>query len=406
MLTGLTPLAEPVPGYKLLEPIGRGGFGEVWKAEAPGGVLKAIKLIFGTLRSGTGDDVPVLQELKSLDAIKKVRHPYILSLDRYDLVDGQLIVIMELADCNLWDRYQGCRGRGQPGIPRNELLRYLTEAAEALDLMNLQLHLQHSDIKPQNLFLVHRHVKVADFGLVKDLEGLRTAGHFCISPLYAAPETFDGGVSSTSDQYSLAIVYQELLTGRRPFEGSNPRQLLFQHLQKPPDLSLLSPADQKVLRRALAKKPAERFASCGDMVRALRGLPARPTAVQQSAPMNPNVVPVAAACTDDLSNARVAAAGYTMERGTCQVRCPGCGFTGCLPNRFKGLRIKCRACHVPFTADATHLILAASAAAVDARTAKAPVCPETRTSAEVTRTDAPRLPKELPRAPRADFVQE
>lgn len=131
----------------------------------------------------------MLQEVKSLNAIKGVRHPYILSLDRYDLVDGQLVIIMELADCSLWDRYQQCVQQGRPGIPRSELLRYMAEAAEALDLMNLQHRLQHCDIKPQNLFLMHHHVKVADFGLVKDLGALRAQGNYCFSPLYAAPES-------------------------------------------------------------------------------------------------------------------------------------------------------------------------------------------------------------------------
>jgi serine/threonine protein kinase len=339
------PHAEPIAGYKLLELIGRGGFGEVWKAEAPGGVLKAVKCVQGTLRSGVGDEVAVCQELKSLNAIKKVRHPYILSLDRYDIVDGQLIIIMELADCNLWQRFLSCQGRQLPGIPRAELLCYMAEAAEALDLMNLEHHLQHCDIKPQNMFLVHHHIKIADFGLVKDLEELRAIGNFCISPLYAAPETFDGNASATSDQYSLAIVYQELLTGRRPFDGKNPRQLMFQHVQQAPDLLTLPPEDQAVVQRALAKLPQQRFASCTELVKALaRNSGAVPAPAQSPGKANP--LP---------AEARDAAAGYLVERGLCQARCPACGFTGQLPNRFKGLRIRCRQCRQAFVAGGTQL---------------------------------------------------
>ena len=121
---------------------------------------------------------------------------------------------MELADRNLWDRFRECRDQGLPGIPREELLRYMEEAAEVLDLMNDEYQLQHLDIKPQNLFLVHNHVKVADFGLVKDLEGMTASVTGGVTPVYAAPETFDGWVSRFCDQYSLAIVYQELLTGQ------------------------------------------------------------------------------------------------------------------------------------------------------------------------------------------------
>lgn len=354
MLPHFTPLAEPIPGYKLLERIGAGGFGEVWKAEAPGGVLKAIKVVHGTLKSGVGDEALVLQELKSLNAIKGVRHPYILSLDRYDLVDGQLVIIMELADCSLWDRYQQCLQHGRSGIPRGELLGYLAEAAEALDLMNLQYRLQHADIKPQNLFLVHRHVKVADFGLVKDLGALNALSNYCFSPLYAAPESFEGGASPSSDQYSLAIVYQELLTGRRPFDGKNAPQLFFQHLQKPPDVAPLPAADRDVIRRALAKNPAERFRSCQELVRVL----CKASPPPQSSPTTPLPSPPASKPGDTPTTigARVAAAGYAMERGTCQVCCPGCGFTGQLPNRFKGLRIKCRRCPHVFMAAANHVM--------------------------------------------------
>src|SRR6266849_1880589 len=217
MAVHLEPQAEPIPGYKLIERLGGGGFGEVWKAIAPGGLAKAIKFVFGDLKASTDDGVRAEQELKALSRVKEIRHPYILSLERYDIIDGQLIIVMELADCNFWDRFKECRNQGLPGVPRDELLRYMQEASEALDLMNIEHQLQHLDIKPQNLFLVHNHVKVADFGLVKDLQGMMASVTGGIPPVYASPDTFDGWISRFCDQYSLAIVYQELLTGQRPF---------------------------------------------------------------------------------------------------------------------------------------------------------------------------------------------
>ena len=132
------------------------------------------------------------------------------------------MIVTELADKTLWDRFRECRTEGLVGIPRDELLGHICsiDAAEALDYMNTQHQLQHLDIKPQNLFLVHNHVKVADFGLVKDLENMLASVTGGVTPVYAAPETFEGKVSRFSDQYSLAIVYQELLTGQRPYNGT------------------------------------------------------------------------------------------------------------------------------------------------------------------------------------------
>lgn len=263
--------AEPIPGYKFMDRLGSGGFGEVWRCEAPGGIFKAAKVIYGDLRNQDNDSYRFAeQELKALKRVKTVRHPYLLTLDRYDIVEGRLVIIMELADCNLWERFREHRKAGLPGIPREELLQYMSETAEVLDLMNDKHQLQHLDIKPQNLFLLYNHVKVADFGQVKDLEGLVASVTGGITPVYAAPETFDGFVSRFCDQYSLACVYQELLTGHRPFDGTSMQQLLMQHLQAPPNL-LPSPAGERfALAKALSKKPDDRFPNVSSMVKAIR----------------------------------------------------------------------------------------------------------------------------------------
>jgi serine/threonine protein kinase len=266
-------MAEPLPGYRLIERLGGGGFGEVWKAEAPGGLFKAIKFVYGDLDSSDEDSARAEQERKALCRLieKNIRHAFILSLERIEIVDKrQLIIVSELADRTLWDRFRECRAQGMQGIPREELLGYLSDTAEALDFMNATHQLQHLDIKPQNLFLVHNHVKVADFGLVKLLEGMTTNVTGGVTPVYAAPETFEGKVSRFSDQYSLAIVYEELLTGHRPYSGTTLRQLVMQHCQGTPDLKPLPEHDRPVVLRALAKKHVERFPSCLQFLDSLR----------------------------------------------------------------------------------------------------------------------------------------
>ena len=199
-----------------------------------------------------------------------VRHPFVLSNERIDEIDGEMIIVMELADRSLYDLLVEYQGQGKPGIPRAELLRYLSDAADGLDFMIEKHHLQHLDVKPRNLFLMSERVKVADFGLVKSLERSSSSGLLGgQTPIYAAPETFKNKVSKHSDQYSLAIVYVELLTGKRPFQGKNIRQIALQHLADPPDLTMLPEADRLTVARALSKKPDDRFPSCKAFISAL-----------------------------------------------------------------------------------------------------------------------------------------
>ncbi len=271
------PGTEPIPGYRLIEPLGAGGFGEVWKCEAPGGLFKAIKFVYGQNTPVGPRRQVVNQELDALQLVKNIRHPFLLSLERVEVVDGDLLIVMELADQSLAERLAECQQQGEPGIPREELLEYFCEAAEVLDVMNLQHQLQHLDVKPHNLFLVSNHLKVADFGVVQSLGGLTQQDDMTVSsqvpagitPLYSAPETFQSRPSPFADQYSLAITYCELLTGKAPFSGKNARQLLFQHFHEPPDLHGLPATDRPIIGRALAKQPESRFPSCLAFVQAL-----------------------------------------------------------------------------------------------------------------------------------------
>ncbi len=266
MYLSLQTNAEPIPGYVLLERLGSGGYGEVWKASAPGGLTKAVKLVYGRL-----SDARAARELKALSRIREVRHPFLLSLERFDVVDGQLVIVTELAEASLADRFRTCREQHLLGIPRQELLQYLSDAAEALDYMSERFGLQHLDIKPENLLLVGGRVKVADFGLVKDLQETQLTCVGGVTPLYATPETFAGKASRHSDQYSLAIVYQEMLTGTFPFPGQTTAQLANQHLYEEPLLAPLPPSDRPIVARALAKRPEDRWSNCRQFVAMLSG---------------------------------------------------------------------------------------------------------------------------------------
>ena len=256
--------AITLPGYSLVRRLGSGGYGEVWLAHAPGGLDKAIKIIFGFHNEKRAE-----RELRSLEKIKEVRHPFLLSLERIEVIEGRLVIVTELADASLKDRYDACIQAGQPGIPRHELLGYLRDTADALDFLNHNHSLQHLDIKPENLLLVAGHVKVADFGLVKRIQDTQASLVGGLTPLYAAPEVFQGAPSGSSDQYSLAVLYQEMLTGKLPFDGANSAELTLQHMHDEPNLAPLELADRYVLARALSKDPESRFETCSAMVQAL-----------------------------------------------------------------------------------------------------------------------------------------
>ncbi len=239
--------------------------------------MKAIKFIYGRF-----DEERASCELKALHRIKEVRHPFLLSLERIEVIDGQLVIVTELAEASLNDRFEACKAAGLPGIPREELLLYLHDAADALDYMSEHFLLQHLDIKPENLLIVGGRVKVADFGLVKDVQDVTVSLMGGMTPVYAAPEVFDGHPSLQSDQYSLAIVFQEMLSGILPFPGKTPAQLTSQHLHGHPRLTPLPAGDRPILARALDKDPERRFGSCRTLIEALKsaenveGAPAKP----------------------------------------------------------------------------------------------------------------------------------
>lgn len=261
---------EPLPGYVLLQPLGRGGFGEVWKCEAPGGLHKAVKFVPGACGDDGSPSNQFQQEFDAFLHIKTIRHPFLLTLERVEQLDGDLVMVMELADHQMRDRFEECRREGLPGIPRDELLGYFGEAAEALDVLNTEHHLQHLDVKPANLFITSGHVKVGDYGLVSRLDRQTSADKTGgLTPKYVAPEILHGQVDPRSDQYSLALVYQEMLTGTFPYVARTPQQILIAHVTAQPDLSSLPEEDRGAVAKALSKDPKDRFESCLDFVRGL-----------------------------------------------------------------------------------------------------------------------------------------
>src|SRR5579884_1349577 len=262
--------AEPIPGYRLEALLGRGGFGEVWRASAPGGFRVALKFL-------AAEEAGAERELRALRTLQQLRDGHLLCLFGVWRIAGFFVLAMELADGTLMDRLERCREQGVPGVPREELLRCFEQAARGLDFLNEPNHvleaggkavaIQHGDVKPQNL-LMGTACKVADFGLLRSIGGNSPQKTFSMTAGYAAPEVFAGQPSRASDQYSLAVSWCQLRGGRVPFEGG-PLQLLYAHSRTRPDLSMLPQAERSAVARALSKKPKDRWPSCAAFVEAL-----------------------------------------------------------------------------------------------------------------------------------------
>jgi len=268
--------------YEMLELLGRGQFGEVWRAKAPGGVEVAVKVI-----SQPADRETAKRELQALELVKNLRHPCLMSTLAFWEHQNKVYIVIELADGTLRDRMNECKQEGQQGVAAEELVRYFASAADGLDFLHSK-RVFHRDIKPDNILIINGHAKLADFGLARAGDRPDMSVSFAGTPVYMAPEVWGGKFGPQSDLYSLAMTYAELRLGRRPLDGKDFVELMSQQLDKAPDLKGLPPGETAVLTRALSKQPEKRHSSCKVFVEDLRV-----AVVQDGHPVSrPRAVPI------------------------------------------------------------------------------------------------------------------
>ncbi len=249
-------------GYRMFERLGGGTFGVVYRALSSGGVEVAIKEIHYSLGHPQAQ-----RELEALELIKGLRHPYLLSLHDFWVENDRLYMAMELADGTL---AQMIADSGPKGMYQAEALPVFEQAAAALDFLH-QHHVLHRDVKPANILVLAGFAKVADLGLAKfHPEGVAVSQNAAGTVAYMAPETCRNEFRPAGDQYALALCYAEARLGRQVCEGTNMPAAIHWHIYATPDLKGLSPREEKAVRRALSKNPADRFPSCQEFVRALR----------------------------------------------------------------------------------------------------------------------------------------
>lgn len=261
--------AEPSPGYRLRRVRGRGGFAEVWEADAPSGPPVALKFMPSSNVSTTA------RELRSIQSFLTLDHPHLVKTNAVWSVPGYIVINMELAEATLLDLMLVYHNDLGQHIDPPLLCQYLWQVGDALDFLNARKHLrdgrkvgfQHGDVKPNNILLVGDVAKITDYGLATSTHGPTTPCPRQGTREYAAPEVFLGYLSDTSDQFSLAVSYHVLRTGTFPFPPPPPQPTSSKSsIRALADLCLVTEAERPPLLRALSPVPQDRYPTCRDLM--------------------------------------------------------------------------------------------------------------------------------------------
>ena len=261
--------------YEVLREVGRGGMASVHLARD----LRherdvAVKVLLPELAASLGAD----RFLREIRLVARLQHPHILPLFDSGEADGLLYFVMPFVDGeSLRTRldHEGAFGF-------DDSVRLVRQVADALDYAHAR-GVVHRDLKPENVLLADGQALLADFGVARwtadagaQTATLTSVGMTVGTPAYMSPEqaTAEREIDARSDVYSLGCVCYELLAGRPPFRGASAMAVISQHLTKSPAplVGARAPLPEGVtvaVGRALAKDPADRFATAGEFAAAL-----------------------------------------------------------------------------------------------------------------------------------------
>ena len=269
-----------IPGYRLEKILGKGATATVYLAVQESLDRRvAIKLLSAHL----GND-PIFNKrfVKEGKTVARLAHPHIVTIYDTGSHQQQLYIAMEYLEGD------SLKQRIKAVLTPEQAANYLCQIAQALGYAHRQ-HCIHRDIKPANILFRDAETAVlSDFGIAKNLEDktqLTAVGWRIGTPNYMSPEqAMAKPVDARSDLYSLGILFYEMLTGTRPYQGSDAFETARLHVKGPlPILPEQLKRFQPVLNRLLAKDPLARFASAEELIQAVQTVNARlsPSGSQQ-----------------------------------------------------------------------------------------------------------------------------
>ena len=259
--------------YEVLLELGQGGMGIVYKClDNVGGVVVAVKSLFPVISRDSTYKNDVCGNFR---LVSELRHPNIVGIRSLetDSATGDYYLVMDFApgkSLRAWAKEHRKHLQGTFEI--------VAELASALDYAHSR-GVMHRDVKPENVTIDDDgHAHLFDFSIAKQIPtNKRRDGHVVCStggtPSYMAPEQWSGQPqNAATDQYSLGVLAYELIAGHLPFDATNSAALAKKVLRHQVPVIQYAPAHvNAALKRALAKKPAERFASCKGFAEALKG---------------------------------------------------------------------------------------------------------------------------------------
>jgi tRNA A-37 threonylcarbamoyl transferase component Bud32 len=263
--------------YRLLERLGQGGMAQVYKAYQPDlDRYVAVKVLHPHL---TGDEDFAARFRREARAVAALGHPNIVRVYDFDADGGLAFLVMEyLEGSSLKALLHDLGGRGER-MDLQEVGRIVCALADALDHAHHQGTV-HRDVKPSNVLITADGRPVlTDFGIARmvDSTAVTESGGTLGTPAYMSPEQGQGEVGDArSDIYALGVLLYQLCTGRVPFDADTPYAIIIKHmtapLPSPRSLNAdLPEAVERVILKALAKDPDNRYQTAGELGRALRG---------------------------------------------------------------------------------------------------------------------------------------